>query len=57
MMSFQSSILEGFQSKLKRKAVTMKTPKEAKKKKFVKVFNTEIIFSRVLYLNFMKKLK
>ena len=32
MKSFHSSLSEGFRSKIKREVVTMKTPKEAKKK-------------------------
>ena len=35
----------------------MKTPKEAKKRKVVEVYNTKIIFSRVLYLNSTDKIK
>ena len=35
----------------------MKTPKEAKKRKVVELYNTKIIFSRVLYLNSTDKIK
>ena len=35
----------------------MRTPKEAKKRKVVEVYNTKIIFSRVLYLNSTDKIK
>ena len=54
---FQSSLLEGFQSKIKRKAVTMKTSEVAKKKKTLWSYNTEIILSMELCLNFTNKLK
>ena len=35
----------------------MKTPHEAKKKIVVEIYTTEIIFSRVLYLNSTHKIK
>ena len=56
MKSFQSNLPEGFRSKLKKEVVTMKTPKEVKNKTAVEVYNTEIIFSRFLYLNSANKI-
>ena len=55
MKSFHSSLSDGFRSKIKREAVTTKTPKDANK--VGELYNTEIIFSRVLYLNSTNKIK
>ena len=57
MKLFQSRLPGGFWSKVKREVVAIKTPKEGKKKKFVEVYNTEIIFPRLPYLNSTDKIK
>ena len=47
LQEFHSSLPDGFRSKIKKEVVTMKVTGEAKKKK---LYNSEIIFSRVMYL-------
>ena len=51
MVSFQRSLPDGFRSTIKKEVVTMKeTGKSGTKNKTVEVYNTKIIFSRVMYL-------
>ena len=51
MASFQKSLPDGFRSAIKKEVVTMKeTGKSGAKNKTAEVYNTEIIFSRVMYL-------
>ena len=47
---FQQSLSEGFCSTLKKSVITMKELKKNRKKKVTEVYNTEIIFSRVIYI-------
>ena len=48
---FQESLPDGFRCKIKKKVVTMKdTDKSTGKKKNAEVYNTDVIFSRVVYL-------
>ena len=47
---FQQSRPGGFRSTLKKSVITMKESKKNRKKKVTEVYNTEIIFSRVIYL-------
>lgn len=48
MTSFKRSLPEGLQSKIKKEVVKTKVLKDAKKKRVVKGYNTEVIFSRVM---------
>ena len=51
MVSYQGSLPDGFRSTIKKEVVTMKeTGKSGTKNKTVEVYNTEIIFSKVMYL-------
>ena len=51
MVSFQRSLPDGFRSTIKKEVVTMKeTGKSGTRNKTIEVYNTEIIFSRVIYL-------
>ena len=51
MVSFQRSLRDGFRSTIKKETITTtETGKSGRKNKTVEVYNTEIIFSRVMYL-------
>ena len=51
MLQFQRSLLKGFDSRLPSKVISMVKGKRTKKKvKTVKMYNIELIFSRVMYL-------
>ena len=50
MKKFQESLPEGFRERLSSKVVTMTVPRGKKKKNGIETFNTDLIFSSVLYL-------
>ena len=50
LKQFQQNFPEGFRSTISKSVITMKEGKKSNKKKDVEVYNTEIIFSRVMYL-------
>ena len=50
MKQFQQNLPEGFRSTISKSAITMKEGKRNNKKKLDEVYNTGIIFSRVMYL-------